>query len=122
MLKPYTENQKRLIVNNIVSACADISKLNNTGYKFISLASGFIAHYNLNGFKAFYSDSGRESLVQDITDNAKSNMWDNFKPTDDNYEYYMSKKDIYQRILGRLAAGQFLRDHFLVVSISDYAH
>lgn len=55
MLIPYTEKQKSLIVNNIVKACSDIEKLNGTGYKFIYLANGFIAHYNINGFKDHYS-------------------------------------------------------------------
>ena len=114
-IKPYTENQKRLIVNNIVKACYDIEELNNTGYKFIYLASGFIAHYNLQGFKDSYSDG---SLLSDIQDNARANMWNNFKPSDDNYDYYMSRKDIYQRILGRLVAGEFMRDHFQIIHIT----
>jgi hypothetical protein len=109
-----------LIVNNIVKACTDIEYLNTTGYKFIYLASGFIAHYNLNGFKAYYSD---HSLKRDIELNAKSNMWNNFIPSDRNYDYYMSKKDIYQRILGQLVAKdeldaiQFMRDHFQIIHI-----
>ena len=125
MLKPYTERQKTLIVNNIVKACSDIEYLNSTGYKFIYLASGFIAHYNLNGFKAYYSG---HSLKRDIERNAKANMWSNFTPSDRDYDYYMSKKDIYQRILGHLVASdvlkvqfddpmQFIRDHFTVIHI-----
>ena len=120
MLKPYTERQKTLIINNIVKACNDIEHLNSTGYKFIYLASGFIAHYNLNGFKAYYSG---HSLKRDIERNARANMWGNFTPNERDYAYYMSKKDIYQRILGRLVANdeldaiQFMRDHFIVVNV-----
>lgn len=100
MLKPYTERQKQLIVNNILAACEDIELLNNTGYKFIYLASGFIAHYDLNGFKAAYD--GERELAHDIIMNTRYNQWSNFQPNTPNYEYYMSKKDVYNRIVKEL--------------------
>lgn len=99
MIKPLTEKQKSLIVNNIVKACSDIEKLNGTGYRFIHLANGFIAHYDINGFKAYYS---RHDLSQDIARNIGANQWNNFSPSDDNYPYYMSKKDVYNRIVSKL--------------------
>lgn len=95
MLKPLTDRQKTLIVNNIVSACKDVNKLNKTGYNFLYLASGFIAHYNMYGFKDFYSD---KSLRQEILSNVKQNMWTNFRPGDSDYDYYMSKADVYRKI------------------------
>ena len=95
----YTHKQKTLIVNNIVNSCKNIDKLNNTGYNFIRLASGFIAHYDLRGFKAFYSEY---SLKDDIINNSRVNQWNNFKPDDDHYEYYMDKKDIYKRIVSAI--------------------
>lgn len=94
-LKPLTERQQTLIVNNVVKATKDISKLNNTGYKFIYLASGFIAHYNLYGFIDYYKT---HDLKEDILRNKKNNMWNNFRPGDNSYEYYMSKRNVYQRI------------------------
>jgi hypothetical protein len=94
-----TEKQKTLIVNNIVKACDDIEKLNGTGYKFIYLANGFIAHYNLNGFKGYYSGS---SLSRDILLNESSNKWLNFSEGDRDYLYYKSKADIYSRIVSKL--------------------
>ena len=94
-----TEKQKSLIVNNIVKACDDIEKLNGTGYKYIYLASGFIAHYNLNGFKSHYSGS---SLSRDILNNESSNRWLNFREGERDYLYYKSKADIYQRICSKL--------------------
>lgn len=99
MLTPYTEKQKTLIVNNIVNACRDITKLNRTGYKFIYLANGFIAHYDLNGFIAHYET---ESLSADILENARFNQWANFRAGDRDYDYYMSKKAIYNAIVERL--------------------
>ena len=94
-----TEKQKSLIVNNIVKACDDIEKLNRTGYKFIHLANGFIAHYSINGFKDYYS---HYDLMTAIISNAPSNEWNNFREGDQNYEYYKSRKDIYSRIVSKL--------------------
>jgi len=104
MIPAITEKQKSLIVNNIVKACDDIHKLNGTGYKYIYLASGFIAHYNINGFKANYDlvDCGY-SLADAILANAAANRWDNFNPGNDNYEYYKSKADVYKRIVDKLS-------------------
>jgi hypothetical protein len=99
MIEAITEKQKTLIVNNIVKACDDIEKLNGTGYKYIYLASGFIAHYNLNGFKGYYTGS---SLADNILANENSNRWNNFREGDQNYHYYKSKADVYQRICSKL--------------------
>lgn len=98
-LAPITPTQQKLIIKNVVAACKDIDKLNGTGYKFINLASGFIAHYNLNGFKAAYAGG---TLRKDILRNINQNMWSNFRPGDVNYEYYMSKRAVYQAILSSL--------------------
>jgi hypothetical protein len=99
MIEPLTDRQKSLIVNNVVKACSNINALNKTGYKFIYLANGFIAHYNLGGFVDYYK---YHDLKSDILVNAQSNQWDNFSPSDQNYQYYMSKKDVYNRIIRKL--------------------
>ena len=96
MIKPLTARQQDLIVSNVLKAIKDIEALNSSGYKFLYLASGFIAHYSLNGFKAYYS---AHDLEKDILDNARSNSWYNFHPGDHDYEYYMTKRAVYQRIL-----------------------
>ena len=117
MLIPYTEKQKSLIVNNIVKACDDIEKLNGTGYKFIYLASGFITHYNLAGFKDHYS---RYDLKQDILDNVSMNMYNNFREGDQNYHYYKSKADIYKKIVDKLNENKTrkaMREHFELLNV-----
>lgn len=96
MIAPLTQRQQDLIVSNVLRAVKDIEKLNKTGYNFLYLASGFIAHYSINGFKGHYTTY---SLEKDILDNARSNMWLNFGPGDENYLYYMTKKQVYQRII-----------------------
>jgi hypothetical protein len=99
MIEPLTTKQQDLIVKNVVAACKDIEKLNGTGYGFVYLASGFIAHYNINGFKAFYSDA---DLKRDILRNQKYNQWNNFTEKDSDYAYYMTKKSVYNRICEQL--------------------
>jgi hypothetical protein len=96
MLVALTERQKTLIVNNVVKACKNIDNLNRTGYNFVCQASGFIAHYDLYGFIASYTG---ESLKRDIVSFAGQNQSNNFRPGERGYEYYMSKKDVYNRIV-----------------------
>jgi len=96
---PYSENQKNAIVKNVVAACSDIELLKPFSYKFLYLCSGFIAHYNFYGFVEFYRDY---SLREDIIENARANQWMNFRPGDEHYDYYMSKKDIYNRIVAAI--------------------
>ena len=96
MLVALTERQKTLIVNNVVKACKDITQLNRTGYNFLYLASGFIAHYDLHGFIANYTG---QSLKRDIISFAGQNQWNNFRPGERDYDYYMAKKEVYNRIL-----------------------
>ena len=99
-LTAITSQKQKLIVNNVVKACKDISKLNKTGYDFLYLSNGFIAHYGINGFKDFYEDSG--TLEADIRNNAHQNHGITFTPAQEHYEYYMSKKAVYNEIIIRL--------------------
>ena len=116
-MTPLTQHQKQLIAKNVIAACKDINKLNGTGYKFLNLCSGFIAHYDLEGFKAYYSE---HDLQQDIERNAKANQWSNFRPNERDYDYYMAKRDCYNMILGGLIAKEFktfMRDHLQIIHI-----
>lgn len=120
-MTPLTQRQKQLITKNVLAACKDITKLNKTGYKFLYLASGFIAHYNLGGFIAYYTN---RSLQKDIERHARQNQWHNFCQGDRDYDYYMAKRDCYNMILGGLVARDeldaqnFMRDHFTIVHIA----
>lgn len=100
-MTPLTLRQKQLITKNVLAACKDITKLNKTGYNFLYLASGFIAHYNLQGFIAYYSE---HSLEADIDRNARFNQWHNFRQGERDADYYHSKRDAYNMILGGLVA------------------
>jgi hypothetical protein len=102
MLTPYTERQKTMIVNNVIKAVKDPEKLSKQGYDFLYLCSGFIAHYNRKGFIGHYRWN---SLGGDILHFADWNEWRNFTPNDQNYEYYKSKADIYNRIVDSLTKG-----------------
>ena len=108
-MKPLTPTQQTRIVNNAVTACRDITKLNKAGYDFLYLASGFIAHYDRTGFIAHYSEPG--SLQRDIEDNARANQWHNFRAGEQHADYYHSKRDTYNAILGRLCAAEYFKRH-----------
>ena len=116
-MTPLTQRQKQLIAKNVIAACKDINKLNKTGYNFLYLASGFIAHYDLEGFKAYYSE---HSLQDDIERNAKPNQWNNFRQNERDYDYYMAKRDCYNMILDGIVADEintFMHDHFTIIHI-----
>lgn len=105
-MTPLTQRQKELITANVLAACKDITKLNKTGYGFINLASGFIAHYSLQGFIAHYSE---HSLEDNIARNAGNNQWTNFRKGENAADYYHSKRDCYNMILGGLAAEEYVK-------------
>ena len=98
-LTPPTERQKTLIVSNVVKACKNIDNLNKTGYKFVYLCSGFIAHCDLYGFIASYTGT---SLKRDLISYAGQNQWNNFRPGERDYDYMMAKKDVYNRIVAQI--------------------
>jgi len=98
-MTPLTERQKTLIVSNVVKAVKNIDNLNKTGYNFVYQCSGFIAHYDMYGFIASYTG---ESLKEDLISYAGQNQWKNFRPGERDYDYYMAKADVYNRILAEI--------------------
>jgi hypothetical protein len=101
MLEPMSEREKELTVKACVRGAKDITKLNGRAYQFLYLSSGFIAHYNRPGFIDYYREPG--SLRQDILDFASENTWTNFRPGEQNYDYYHQKGEIYRAIVECLA-------------------
>lgn len=98
MLAPIPKKQVNSIVNSFrrVFEQGDIDKLTKAAYNFIMLSSGFIAHYDINGFKSVYEDV--DLFKQDILSNQRMNQWANFREGEPNYDYYMQKRDIYNHI------------------------
>lgn len=109
-----------LIIKNVIAACGNIEKLNKRGYDFLYQCSGFIAHYNLHGFIEYYRD---HSLAEDIQANYLQNQWRNYRAGERFADYYHSKRDIYNAILGNLLGAElsdtarFMRDHFQIIHI-----
>lgn len=100
MIEPMSEKQADAVVKSVVAAAKHgMDKLTKAGYKFINLASGFIAHYDIHGFRAYYEDN---DFRGDILQFQSQNQWGNFHPGEQNYEYYMQKKEIYNRICAAL--------------------
>lgn len=93
-----TLRQTDLIVSSIrkVFETNDINNLTNSAYKFLNLSSGFIAHYNLYGFRDAYANVN--GLKHQLAQNYGSNQWNNFHPGENGYDYMMQKKEIYNRI------------------------
>lgn len=98
-MEALTIKEQDLIYKNVIKACSDISKLNKRGYNYLYLCSGFIAHYNIHGFKSHYEDT---SLIRDILSNKENNTWNNFREGDRDYHYYKSKAEVYKRICNKL--------------------
>lgn len=99
-LVPMTLKEQELTIKNVVSACKDISKLNKRGYNFLYLANGFIAHYNILGFKDHYHCGN--TLKQDILCYQSQNQWHNFRQGEKDYDYMMTKKHVYNAICLKL--------------------
>lgn len=90
-VKGIVNSFKRIFTNN------DIEQLTVQAYRFIHIASGFIAHYNIYGFRVEYENV--ETLKDDILFNQDINQWDNFHPGQRDYDYMMQKRDIYNQIV-----------------------
>jgi len=100
-MEKLSDKEQQLIIKNVIAAAKNINKLNKRGYNFLYLASGFIAHYNLNGFKDYYTKEGLpfdNDLKTDILEYKQFNQFNNFKEGDSNFDYYMSKKQVYNAI------------------------
>lgn len=104
-LKPRCEGKKNRILRSfaMVFLMQDIEQLNKYAYDFINVASGFIAHYNLHGFRAHYGSS--EALAEDILFNER-NKNTNYSPNEKDYPYYKQKADMYAQIC-EYARGNF---------------
>lgn len=102
MINPITPKQQTMIVNNIkkVITNQDISLLSKQAYNFLYLCNGFIAHYNLQGFQDHYIDTS--NLKSKILNCQEINQFDNFNKNDSDYEYYMSKKETYNKIVNAI--------------------
>lgn len=96
-LEPLKEREIKAIVNSVnkVLATRDISHLTKQAYNFLYLCSGFIAHFNHQGFMCAYENVNE--LQEDLERNYRANMWLNFRPGEENYEYYKSKAEVYKR-------------------------
>jgi hypothetical protein len=93
-----TLRQTDLIVSSIrkVFETNDINHLSSSAYKFLNLSSGFIAHYNLYGFRDAYDNVN--DLKAQLAQSYAANQWSNFRPGERDYSYMMQKKEIYNRI------------------------
>lgn len=98
MIPIKSPNQVNRIINSFIKVFKtnDIEHLSKQAYDFIYLASGFIAHYNIGGFKDNYKNVNL--FRYELNVNQPHNQWMNFSPNDEDYLYYMQKRKIYNEI------------------------
>ena len=102
MLEPIALEKQVRIARNVAKACKEVDSLSKTAYNYLYLCSGFIAHYDYWGFVHHYKYAA--DLREDILANKNQNQWRNFRPGDNDYEYYKSKADLYNRIIDEIGA------------------
>lgn len=95
-----TPRQVELVVSSVrkVFATGDIDNLTKQAYNVLYLCSGFIAHTDIHGFRATYENVN--DLKANLARSYGANQWRNFHVGDRDYDYYMEKRDIYNRICG----------------------
>lgn len=98
-LKLLTEKGKERVIKAVIRATKNVKTMTNEAYDFLYLSYGFMAHYNVYGFREYYES---HCLGSDILANQEMNQYANFLKGDHNYEYYMQKKEIYNEICRRL--------------------
>jgi hypothetical protein len=103
MIKPHSIEEEEKIIRDCVKAASDIQSMTDRAYNYLYLANDFIAHCDKYGFMEFYSE--KNSLKNDMLRFQNHNQWANFHPKDDNYDYYMQKKKIYNEICNCLKQG-----------------
>jgi hypothetical protein len=95
-LEPFSVEEERRIIRDCVEAANNIDNLTDKAYRFLKHSIGFIPHYNRLGFMMCYREPG--SLKRDILEFQYQNQWGDFRPGEQEYEYYMQQKNIYNKI------------------------
>lgn len=102
-MKNWKTLNTKLIINNIkkIIKTGNIEHLNSQTYNFLYLTSGFIAHYNLLGFRDYYSNVN--SLIDDLkcsTDIKYPDYWleEFFQKQENMADYYKSKTATYREL------------------------
>jgi hypothetical protein len=102
-IEPYSPEEEQKIIRDCIKAARDIESMTGRAYDFLYSADGFIAHYDKYGFMEHYGEPG--SLKRDIFEYQREKQWGNFHPKDENYDYYMQQKKIYNTICDCLKQG-----------------
>ncbi len=96
MLKTLSKKEENRILRSIALACTDsMEQLNKYAYNWLHIKSGFIAHYNLQGFQGSYYPA---QLRTAILDNERWNTSCNYRESEADYPYYKQKADMYKRL------------------------
>lgn len=101
--KEWKPINTKLVVNNIknIIKSKDIYKMTKATYNVLYLMSGFIAHYNHQGFMDHYQDV--DDLISDLLRSSDLKRPDYyleayFQKDDHSKKYYTSKSETYRAI------------------------
>tara|TARA_Y100000310_G_scaffold335935_1_gene419200 strand:- start:761 stop:1156 length:396 start_codon:yes stop_codon:yes gene_type:complete len=87
----------KLLVNNLkrIIKARNMEPLQKKLYEFIHLHCGFIAHYNLNGFKhTYYEGQEFQTFLEDLKEGCNVYACD----MEDNYNYGYTNKEVKEAI------------------------
>ena len=94
---------KQNIIKSIeeVIKTKNIDNLTKDTYDFVNALSGFIAHYNINGFKTHYENTA--DFVKDLQNSADLSNYnryitDSFFSKNEQKQYYADKREILKNI------------------------
>jgi|TARA_R100000789_G_C3008975_1_gene150805 hypothetical protein len=92
------ENRKvKLLINNLkrIIKARNMEPLQNKLYQFIHLHCGFIAHYDLNGFKhEYYEGQEFQTFLERLQEGCEVHNCD----LEDNYNYGYTNKEVKEAI------------------------
>lgn len=94
-----TDSEVKSILKSIrlVFERRNIEYLTKPAYHYLYLCYGFVAHFNLDGFRDEYRNI--ETLREALFTHEAMNQWRNFLPEDRDYAYMMQKRDLYNQIV-----------------------
>ena len=92
MLHRLEPEKALIIIKNLLDACRDITSLTQEGYRLIHLRTGFIAHYDREGFIEEYLTS--QNLRDKILANQIHNTSCNRSLKDKDNPYYLQQGEI----------------------------
>ena len=102
MLQQLSPEKAHRVIDNILMACKDITRLSPEAFRWLYLKAGFISHFDLEGFIENFQNS------RNLHDNILAYQTQNTRCTrsikDKDYPYYLQQSEMYRQIVENLLA------------------